>query len=132
MGDPEVRRLTLKEGANPPAGPYAHVVISGGFAFVSGQGGVDPSTGTLAGGGIRGQTRQAILNLETILGAAGSGLGEVVKVTAFLADMGDYAGFNGAYGEAFPDGFPARTTVQARLPREGMLVEIDAIARVKE
>jgi enamine deaminase RidA (YjgF/YER057c/UK114 family) len=75
---------------------------------------------------IREQTRQALRNLELCLEAAGCGLGDVLKVTAFLADLNDRSGYNEVYAGAFEPPYPARTTVQAGLP-DGLLVEIEAI-----
>ncbi len=80
--------------------------------FVSGQGGTNPVTGTIAND-VEQQTEQCLKNVQTILEAAGSGLQHVLRCGVFLMDM------------------PARTTVQvAGLPGEGLRVEIDAIAYV--
>jgi len=66
--------------------------------------------------------------MKAILEAAGLGMENVVKVTAFLADMTDYAKFNETYNDYFrADPPPARTTVGATLLL-GARVEIDAIA----
>jgi 2-iminobutanoate/2-iminopropanoate deaminase len=63
-----------------------------------------------------------------VLDAAGSGFANVIKVTAFLVDMGDFAEFNEAYGEFFGDEPPARATVAvAGLPK-GAEVEVECIA----
>jgi enamine deaminase RidA (YjgF/YER057c/UK114 family) len=51
-----------------------------------------------------------------------------VKVTAFLADLGDFETYNAIYREHFDEPFPARTTVQAGLPA-GILLEVEAVAR---
>ena len=53
----------------------------------------------------------------------------MVKVNAFLADLGDFEGYNEVYREYFSAPYPARTTVQAGLP-PGLLVEIEAVARL--
>ena len=75
------------------------------------------------------QARQALQNLRAVLEAGGSGLGQVVKTTIFLADMADFAAVNEVYAEAFADHRPARATVAVSGLPKGALVEIEAIAR---
>jgi 2-iminobutanoate/2-iminopropanoate deaminase len=80
-------------------------------------------------GGIEAQTRRALENLTACLRAAGCERVDVLKVNAYLADLGDFEGFNAVYREFFEEPFPARTTVGVSLPGE-LLVEIEATARV--
>jgi 2-iminobutanoate/2-iminopropanoate deaminase len=69
-------------------------------------------------------------NLTSVLDAAGSSLAQVVKTTCFLANLDDFATFNGIYGSYFDTDPPARSTVQvARLPL-GVLVEVECVALV--
>jgi len=110
-----------------PAGPYSPVVESGDLVFTAGQVAHD-GDGNLVEGGIEEQTRRAIENVQTCLAAAGSTLADVLKVSAFLADLGDFPAFNAVYREYFSDPYPVRTTVGVNLP-DGILVELDAIAR---
>lgn len=112
-------------------GPYsqAQVVLSGPnrFVYTSGQVGLDPKKNELAEG-VAAQTKQALANLEAVLGAAGCTLGDVVKTTVFLADMADFEAMNKVYGQAFDEPYPARSTVAARgLPKDAR-VEIEAVA----
>lgn len=108
-------------------GPYAQAIACGDMIYTSGQIGLDPATGALAGDTVEAQTRQAIANLKAVLEAAGSGLDKVIKTTCFLQSMGDFAAFNAVYAELFP-GRPARSCVEvAALPR-GALAEIEAVA----
>jgi 2-iminobutanoate/2-iminopropanoate deaminase len=115
------------EGVARPKAPYSPVVVDGDLVLTAGQIALD-GTGTLVAGGIEEQTRQALENVRACLRAAGCELGDVLKVTAFLADLGDFPAYNDVYREFFEEPFPARTTVGASLP-EGILVEIEAIAR---
>jgi 2-iminobutanoate/2-iminopropanoate deaminase len=113
-----------------PVGPYSPGMGFERLIFVSGQGGTDPRTGTIAAG-VEQQTEQCLRNVQTILEAAGSGLGHVLRCGVFLIDMGEFKQMNGVYARMFGDHRPARTTVQvAGLPGEGLRVEIDAIAYV--
>lgn len=109
-------------------GPYSQAIKTGGMVYCSGQIPIDPSTGEFVSDDVSGQTEQVLKNLEAVLAAAGSGLGQVVKTTVFLADMNDFAEMNEVYGRFFSENKPARATVQAaRLPRDAR-VEIDCIA----
>jgi 2-iminobutanoate/2-iminopropanoate deaminase len=110
--------------------PYSQATRFGDFVFTAGQLGLDPATGSLVEGGIEEQTSQALDNLEAILEEAGSSLANALKVSIFLADLGDFEGLNAVYGARVGDRPPARTTIEAaRLP-SGALVEIDAVAHV--
>jgi len=111
-------------------GPYSLGIKAGQFVFCSGQLGLDPATGNFVEGGVEAETRQALINLTTILEAAGSGLDYVLKTTVFLRDMNDFARMNAVYGEFFGTEPPARSTIQvAALPRGGA-VEIEATALI--
>jgi 2-iminobutanoate/2-iminopropanoate deaminase len=121
------RQIIATPDAPAAIGPYSQAVRANGFLFTAGQIGLDPVSGQLVEG-LEAQTQQVIANLRAVLAAAGSSMGEIVKTTIFLADMGDFARVNAIYSEAFSAAPPARSTVQvAGLPR-GALVEIEAIA----
>jgi 2-iminobutanoate/2-iminopropanoate deaminase len=95
--------------------------------FVAGQGPADPKTGQMAEG-IETQTRQTLTNIRGIVEASGFSMRDVVKVSIFLNNMDDFKKVNEIYKTFFSEDPPARTTVEAKLPTQGMLVEIDAIA----
>jgi len=124
-----MKQIVSAEGAPKPAGPYSHAVVADGFVFISGQGPVDPETGTMPDA-FAGQVRQTLRNVQIILEAAGSSLDDVVKVNAFVTDLTRFQEFNEVYGEFFQHDHPARTTVGTSLL--GFLVEVDCIARLKE
>jgi 2-iminobutanoate/2-iminopropanoate deaminase len=124
-----MRRTVTADKAPKPAGPYSHAVVADGFVFISGQGPVDPETGTMPDAFAE-QVRQTLRNVRTILEASGSGLDDVVKVNAYVTDLTRFQEFNEVYGEFFRHNPPARTTVGASLL--GILVEVDCIARLKE
>ncbi len=122
------REAITASGAPEPAGPYSHAVVANGFVYVSGQGPVNPETGSTPDG-FEDQVRQTFENLRTILEAAGSGLGDVVKVNAYVTDLTRFARFNEVYREFFAQDPPARTTVGVDLL--GILVEVDCVAVVR-
>src|SRR5439155_22963379 len=115
------------EGIAKPKPPYSPVVVSGDMVYTAGQVAYD-ETGTLVEGGTEEQTRRVLENLRTCLEAAGCTLDDVIKVTAFLVDLGQVAAYNEIYREFFSEPYPARSTVQAGLA-PGVLVEIEAVAR---
>lgn len=111
-----------------PVGPYTPVVRAGDWLIVSGQVGI--ADGRIVGGGIAGELRQAIANLEAHLGTEGATLADVVKTTVFLRHMSDYATMNEVYVDCFGDNRPARSAIGvAELPL-GALVEVEAWAYV--
>ena len=122
-------REAISTGSAPAAiGPYSQAIASDGLVFCSGQLGLDPATGNLLEG-VEAQAERAMLNLRSVLDAAGLTFADVAKTTIFLVDMGDFGAVNAIYGRFMPDPPPARSTVQvAGLPKGGR-VEIDAIAR---
>lgn len=115
---------------NAPAaiGPYSQGTIVGELVFVSGQIPVDPATGAVAEG-IAAQAEQSCKNVAAVLEAAGSSMEKVVKTTCFVADMGDFAAFNGVYEKHFTSK-PARSCVAAKALPKGVLCEIEAIAEL--
>jgi 2-iminobutanoate/2-iminopropanoate deaminase len=124
-----MRETVTAEKAPKPAGPYSRAVVADGLMFMSGQGPVDPETGTMPDA-FSDQVRQTLRNVQTILEAADSSLDDVIKVNAYVTDLTRFQEFNEVYGEFFWHDPPARTTVGASLL--GFLVEVDCIARLKE
>ncbi len=121
-------RALQPEGLPRPKAPYSPVVVSDGHAFTAGQVGFD-ANGDLVEGGIEAQTRRALENVALCLEAAGCTLRDVVKVTAYLADLDDFSAYNSVYATFFDEPYPARTTVGVSLP-SSLLVEIEAVARI--
>lgn len=116
--------------APKPIGPYSHAVRLGNLVFSSGMIGIDPKSGEMVKGGVRAETHQVMENLAAVLRAGGASFAEVLRVTIYVTNLGDYAEVNEVYGSYFVSEPPARSTVQvAALPR-GAAVEIDAIASV--
>lgn len=119
------------ETANAPAaiGPYSQGFITGGMLYTSGQIPLDPTTGEVVGTEITAQAEQVCKNLGALLEAAGTSYDKVVKTTCFLADMNDFAAFNGVYAKYFT-GCPARSCVAVKTLPKNVLCEIELIAEV--
>ena len=123
------KELISTDEAPRAIGPYSQAVRSASLLYCSGQIGLDPLTGELAGGLID-QVRRALENLVAVLAAAGAGPRDVVKTTVYLAEMDDFAAMNELYGEVFSEEPPARATVAVKTLPKGALFEIDAIAQL--
>ncbi|HEX2240499.1 MAG TPA: RidA family protein [Actinomycetota bacterium] len=124
-------KIVVKTLEAPAAvGAYSQAVTSEGFAFCSGQIGLDPETGELVKGTVADETRRCLDNLAAVLDAAGSSLVHVVKTTVYLTDMNDFAEFNEAYAEYFATDPPARATVGVAALPKGARVEVECIARI--
>jgi 2-iminobutanoate/2-iminopropanoate deaminase len=124
------RPLVVVDSKDAPKaiGPYCQAIKAGDLVFCSGQIGLVPATGALAGDDIAAQAQQALKNLAAVVKEAGSDMNHVVKVTIYLKDMNDYAKVNDIYKDYFTDLKPARATVQvAGLPKNA-LIEMDCIA----
>ncbi|EJB96369.1 RidA family protein [Helicobacter pylori] len=109
-------------------GPYSQAIATNDLVFVSGQLGIDATTGEFKGADIHSQTTQSMENIKAILKEANLGMDSVVKTTILLKSLDDFAVVNEIYGSYFTEPYPARATFQvAKLPKDA-LVEIEAIA----
>ncbi len=109
-------------------GPYSQAIATNDLVFVSGQLGIDASTGEFKGADIHSQTTQSMENIKAILKEVGLGMDSVVKTTILLKSLDDFSVVNEIYGSYFKEPYPARATFQvAKLPKDA-LVEIEAIA----
>ena len=114
---------------NAPAaiGPYSQGIITGNLLFSSGQIALNPQTGEVVGSDIAEQAEQVMKNIGAILAEAGTNYERTVKTTCFLADMGDFAAFNGVYEKYFT-GKPARSCVAVKQLPKNVLCEVEVIA----
>ena len=113
---------------NAPVGPYSPLCRAGEWLVCSGQVGL--REGSLVGGGVRGQARQALANVRELLEGEGAGMTDVVKTTVFLVHIGDFGPLNEVYAEAFGEHRPARSAVAVSALPLGALVEIEVWAWV--
>jgi 2-iminobutanoate/2-iminopropanoate deaminase len=118
-------------GAPAPRGPYSPGVKAGDYVYVAGQVAMDPVSGEPRLGDIQAETRQALLNVQSILAGCGATMAQVVRCGVYLTNAADFQPMNEVYAEFFGEGKPARTTIiVAALPLPGAKVEVDAIAYV--
>ena len=110
-------------------GPYSQAIVCDSTVYVSGQLGLDPATGRLPETTLE-QARQSLANLRCVLEAAGSSLGQVLRVGIFMTDLADFKAVNEIYATFFTGVCPARSTVQVAALPLGAKIEIEAIAKV--
>jgi 2-iminobutanoate/2-iminopropanoate deaminase len=111
-------------------GAYSAGIFVDGWLFISGQGPLDLATGKVMKGTIEEETKLTLSHIKKIIEAAGGSMDDIVKCTVHLSDINDFERYNAAYSSFFSGLKPARTTVQSVLS-DGIKVEIDAIARIK-
>ena len=118
---------------NAPAaiGPYSQGIVAGGFLYASGQIPINPANGQIEAEGIEAQAEQVMKNIGAILEAAGTDYAHVVKTTCFLAEMADFAAFNGVYEKYFTEK-PARSCVAVKQLPKNVLCEVEVSACVAE
>jgi len=116
------------EKAGPPVGPYSQGIKAGGFIFVAGEKGIDPTSGKIVPGGIEAETRRTLENIKAILEAAGSSMDLAVQTFVFMTDLSDFPKMNAIYAEYFKVNPPGRTTVEVKALPAGAHVEITVTA----
>ncbi len=122
---------TIHSDAAPKAvGPYSQAVVHDGMIWLSGQIGLVPERGELAGEDLASQARQVMANLTAVLEAAGARTCDIVKVNIYLIDMGDFPELNALYAEWLGEHRPARATVAVAALPLGARIEMDAVARL--
>jgi 2-iminobutanoate/2-iminopropanoate deaminase len=121
----------LNSGKVMPKGlPFSEAVRHGNTLYLSGQIGILPGTMKLVPGGIRAEARQTMENIKAVLETHGYNLGHVVKCTAMLADMSEWAAFNEVYISYFSGNYPARSAFGCNGLALGARVELECIAAV--
>ena len=108
-----------------PASPlYSQAVRAGSLVLIAGTTGVDASTGTMSGGTIQDQLRQAMVNCRAILAAAGADMDDVIEVGVLLTRPEDFAGMNEEYARWFPTDPPTRYVAKLGVEVPGLLVSL--------
>ncbi|HOV57543.1 MAG TPA: RidA family protein [Rhodanobacteraceae bacterium] len=121
------RRIIATDLAPKAIGPYSQAVAAGGAVYLSGQIPLDPATMQLVEGDITVQARRVFENLKAVCAEAGGSLDQLVRVTIFLTDLGDFAAVNAVMAEYCREPYPSRATVQVSALPRGAQVEIDGI-----
>lgn len=120
--------VDLTEVKKPTTG-FNHIVKAGNFIFLSSQLSTDLKTGEIIKGNIRKQTKRAMENIKYLLSQCGCGMDDIVKVVIYFRDANDRKEINNIYKQYFTPGQePAKVSVQASSPIDGIDVEIEVTA----
>jgi 2-iminobutanoate/2-iminopropanoate deaminase len=125
------KEIPVIKGVRRPDSPFSHVVKAGDFLFLTSQLSADLRTGRIIRGTIEEQTKRALDNIQFLLQASGSTMNNIVKAVIYMRDLSKFNEMNAVYREYFKKGEePARVTVQAPSPIEGVDIEIEVTAIV--
>ncbi len=108
-------------------GVYSQAIVSGSTVYLSGQIPLDPATMQLVDGGIDAQITRVFENLKAVVNAAGGELDEVVKLTIYLTDLGNFPRVNEIMAGYFNEPYPARAAVGVAALPMGAGVEAEGI-----
>lgn len=123
-----MQKRTIHSDHAPAAiGPYSQAVRTGDLVFASGQIPLDPRTSELVTGDFRDRARRVFENLKAVAEAAGGTLDDVVKLTVYLTDLGEFATVNAVMAEFFHEPYPARAAVGVASLPKGADVEAEAV-----
>lgn len=126
-----IRRIQTKD-APTPAGHYSQAVVHNGVVYIAGQLAIDPATGERKLGSIEEQTERTLLNVKGILEAAGSDFAHVLKMTIYVSDISLWDAVNKVYARMLGEHRPARAVVPTKDLHHGFLVEIEAVAALRD
>ncbi|MEQ9562105.1 MAG: RidA family protein [Woeseiaceae bacterium] len=122
-----IKKPVHSNDAPKAIGTYSQAIVSGNFAFLSGQIPLDPVTMEIVSGDFEARARQVFSNLQAVAKAAGGDLDSVVKLTVYLTDLGNFATVNKVMSEYFKEPFPARAALGVASLPKGADVEAEAI-----
>ena len=120
------REVIATTNAPSAIGTYSQAVRTGDTVWLSGQIPLDPSSMELVSG-TREQIDRVFRNLTAVTEAAGGSLAQIVKLTIYLVDLGDFPLVNEVMAEHFSAPFPARAAIGVAALPKGARVEIDGI-----
>ena len=121
------RKAIHSDNAPAAIGTYSQAIQAGNMVFLSGQIPLVPATMEVVDGGFEARARQVFENLQAVTEAAGGSLNDIVKLTIFLTDLGNFATVNAVMESFFEQPFPARAAVEVAALPKGVDVEADAI-----
>ena len=126
------RKTIFTENAPGAIGYYSQAIVSNGLVYTAGQIPLDPKTGEVISSDFTKQTKQTLKNIESVLKAAGTGLGKSIKLTVFITDLSNYPELNAVFEKQF-DGVepPARSVVEVSALPKNVMIEIDCIATLE-
>jgi reactive intermediate/imine deaminase len=121
------RKIIQTDDAPAAIGAYSQAVRAGNLVFLSGQIPLDPGTMQLVEGDFEARTRRVFDNLRAVAHAAGGDLDDVVKLTVYLTDLGNFGTVNTVMADYFEEPYPARAAVGVASLPKGADVEAEAV-----
>ncbi len=123
------RKVIFTENAPNAIGYYSQAIVSNGLVYTAGQIPLDPQTGEIVSNDFSAQVKQTLINIGSVLKAAGTNLSKSVKLTVFVTNLSNYPELNAVFKEHF-DGVdpPARSVVEVSALPKDVSIEIDCIA----
>ena len=121
------KKIISTKNAPQAIGPYSQAVETGNLIFISGQVPISPETGDVISSSIEDQANQVIKNIQSICEAADRGLEDIVKLSIYLTDLGNFSIVNEVMTKHFSEPYPARATIEVSALPLGVDVEIEAI-----
>jgi 2-iminobutanoate/2-iminopropanoate deaminase len=125
-----MKKAIVTDQAPAAVGPYSQAIECDGLLWCSMQLPLDPATGEMVCCGAAAQAERVLENLKGLAGAAGASLDDMVRVTLYLTDMGDFAAVNEVFARYFTGTPPARACLEATALPKGAAVAADAVARI--
>ena len=121
------KQAVNSDGAPAAIGTYSQAIATNGLVFLSGQIPLDPDTMEIVTGDFEARARRVFDNLKAVAEAAGGSLDEIVKLTVYLTDLGNFAAVNSVMAEYFSEPYPARAALGVASLPKGADVEAEAI-----
>ena len=121
------RQIISTDKAPSAIGAYSQAVRSSDTVYISGQIPLDPTTQEVVDGDARTQIDKVFQNVAAVAAAAGGSLSDIVKLTVYLTDLGNFPTVNEVMGEYFTEPYPARAAIGVASLPKGVSVEVEAI-----
>lgn len=126
-------KLAIHTADAPAAiGTYSQAINTGGLVFLSGQIPLDPATMEIVDGDFEARARRVFDNLKAVTEAAGGSLDQIVKLTIYLTDLGNFATVNEVMADYFAEPYPARAALGVAALPKGTDVEAEAILALQD
>ncbi|MBW9111894.1 RidA family protein [Microbacterium trichothecenolyticum] len=116
----------------PALFPYSQATVAGGFVYIAGQVALDDDNNVVSPGDAYEQTKVTLDRISRVLAEVDGTLEDIVTATVFVPSLDHLPEFNRAWQEVFGDHRPARATVVAGLLIDGLVVEVQSTAVLRQ
>ena len=123
------KKIISTSKAPSALGPYSQAVWVNNLLFLSGQIPLN-HMGELVIGTIEEQTKQVFSNINAIIKESGGTLDDVIKLSVFVTDLGNFEAINKVMAALFSEPYPARTTIEVSALPKNSALEIEALVNI--